>query len=133
MTEQLNDIIISYRQPDFQKRIDNLRRKKSPAGRFSGYDSTGSHDVLDIIRKVTEKGDEAISEYTEKFDEVKLTPQQFRVSAEEIKQAHRDIEKNQPELILKHLRCQRSSNQSPHPPDKQTHPERRHLHLFPGC
>ena len=92
MTDKLDKILISYKQPDFQKRLADLRSKKAPAGRFAGYDSEGSLKVLEIIREVSEKGDKAVSEYTEKFDEVKLAPEQFKVSSGDLEKAHKEID-----------------------------------------
>ncbi len=37
--------------------------------------------------------DEAVAEYTEKFDGVKLTPDQFRVSQKDLEKAHKEIDK----------------------------------------
>ncbi len=48
--------------------------------------------VEDIIVKVVENGDSAVAEYTEKFDGVSLTPDQFRISDEDIEQAHDNID-----------------------------------------
>src|SRR5947209_3734521 len=45
--------------------------------------------VRPIVQAVRERGDEALVEFTERFDHVQLTPQQLRVSREEIEQAHR--------------------------------------------
>ncbi|MHC4069523.1 MAG: histidinol dehydrogenase [Planctomycetota bacterium] len=92
MTEKLDKILISYKQPDFQKRLADLRRKKAPAGRFAGYESKGSLEVLKIIQKVADEGDKAVADYTYTFDEVELTPEQFKVSPEELEKAHKEIE-----------------------------------------
>jgi histidinol dehydrogenase len=52
--------------------------------------------VEKIIRAIVERGDEAVVEYTEKLDRVKLTPDQFRVSDEDLERAHKKIA---PELL----------------------------------
>lgn len=44
--------------------------------------------VRPIVQAVRERGDEALIEFTERFDRVQLTPQQLRVSRDEIEQAH---------------------------------------------
>ena len=41
-----------------------------------------------ILEAVRERGDEAVSEYTEKLDGAALTPESFRVSREEIREAY---------------------------------------------
>ena len=49
---------------------------------------------------MNKRGDEAVAEYTEKFDGVKLTPEQFRISEAELKEAHKAIDKK----LLKSIR-----------------------------
>ena len=93
MPHQLDKILISSSQRDFDERLQLLRQKKAPAGRFKGYDSEGSQQVLKIIRNVAEKGDEALADYTQRFDGVKLTPKQFKVPVEDIQKAHKQIDK----------------------------------------
>jgi histidinol dehydrogenase len=46
---------------------------------------------LSIIRDVDRRGYEAVAEYTERFDKVKLTPDQFKVSPEHLQKAHKQI------------------------------------------
>ena len=50
------------------------------AARFADYGSEENQQVIDIIHNVVEHGDKAVAEYTEKFDDVKLRPDDFRVS-----------------------------------------------------
>jgi histidinol dehydrogenase len=54
-------------------------------------------DLLDyvrpIVRDVRDRGDAALIEYMEKFDHVRLTPAQLRVSREEIERAHATLDK----------------------------------------
>jgi histidinol dehydrogenase len=52
--------------------------------------------VEEILRSVVERKDEAVAEYTEKFDGVKLTPEQFRVDQNDLKKAHEQLA---PELL----------------------------------
>lgn len=61
------------------------------AARFAGYGSEENQQVIDILRDVADHGDKAVAEYTEKFDGVKLTPGQFRVSRDELEKANREI------------------------------------------
>ena len=99
MFEKLDQILILPTQPDYKEKVNRLREKKTPAGRFAGYDSEDSRAVLTIVRRVAELGDEAIAEYTEKFDGVKLTPREFRVSKSELKKAHNEIARKNPQLL----------------------------------
>jgi len=49
--------------------------------------------VADIIEKVRNAGDKAVAGYTYQFDKVKLSPSQFRISGQELKKAHQQIDK----------------------------------------
>jgi len=52
-----------------------------------------------IFRDVVKRGDEAVAEFTENYDGIKLTPEQFRIPKEDLEKAHKEIEKNKPELL----------------------------------
>ena len=52
--------------------------------------------VQNVIDDIRENGDAALLKYTEKFDDVKLTPDQLRVSEQEIEDAIKSID---PELL----------------------------------
>lgn len=49
--------------------------------------------VIEILGKVAKDGDKAVAEFTEQFDKVKLTPEQFRVSEKELKKTHEEIDR----------------------------------------
>jgi len=61
------------------------------AARFAGYGSQENQQVIDILSNVADHGDRAVAKYTEKFDGVKLTPGQFRISRDELEKANREI------------------------------------------
>jgi histidinol dehydrogenase len=48
--------------------------------------------VREILQNVKDRGDEALIEYTERFDRVKLTPETLRVTKEEVEQAYREVD-----------------------------------------
>ncbi len=48
--------------------------------------------VRPIVQVVRERGDEALIDFTARFDHVELTPNNLRVSREEIEQAHRTLD-----------------------------------------
>jgi len=50
--------------------------------------------VKEIIRNVKEKGDKAVLEYTEKFDKVKLSPEEIKVPFKELEKAYEEIEED---------------------------------------
>lgn len=99
MPHELDKILILPSQPDYKERLKKLHEKKAPAGRFAGYDSEGSQQVLQIIREVSEEGrkyessDDAIAGFTKEYDLVVLKPEEFQVSKEELEKAHKDINK----------------------------------------
>ncbi len=109
MNYNLDKILILPSQPDFKNRLEQLREKKAPAGRFKGYDSKDSLQVLEIIHNVAEEGnatlrecktsDEAVAGYTERFDHVKLAPHEFKVSLADLKKAHNEIKEKNPSLL----------------------------------
>jgi histidinol dehydrogenase len=53
-----------------------------------------AQSVRTIVEQVGLRGDEAVAEYTEKFDTVKLSASQFRISQEEMKKAHESLDKD---------------------------------------
>ncbi|MGB7287858.1 MAG: histidinol dehydrogenase [Salaquimonas sp.] len=55
--------------------------------------------VRDIIASVRERGDAALIEYTAKFDRMELTPEQIRVSADEIASAVKQVSKKDLEAL----------------------------------
>ncbi|MGB2807907.1 MAG: histidinol dehydrogenase [Sedimentisphaerales bacterium] len=100
MTNKLDKILISYKQPDFDQRLVQLRIAICQAATFNPRSDEGK-EVVEIIEKVLKHGDKAVAEYTEKFDDVKLTPEQFLVSKENLEKAHREIDKDLLTLIHK--------------------------------
>jgi histidinol dehydrogenase len=86
---ELDKILISSSQPDFQDQIEALHRKLKSKARFGGLDEA---PVWEIIRNVSENGDEAVAEYTEKYDGVKLKPEQFRISKKDLERARKAID-----------------------------------------
>ncbi len=99
MPEELDKILISPLQADYDKRLERFRREKSSSGRFAGYDSQCARDVLKIVRDVAENGDEAVSRYTKKFDHVDLRPDEFKVPKHNLQTAHAEIQDNNSELL----------------------------------
>ena len=65
--------------------------KRSP-GQYGAY----AGQVETILKEVKEKGDEALFAYTERFDGVRLNPENFRVTPEEIREAYEQVD---PELL----------------------------------
>ncbi len=97
MTHKLDQILISASQRNFKKQINNLHWKLLKAARFGGFDKKSEanrQEVLNIIRDVDERGDEAVAKYTKDYDGVELKPEEFRVSKEMLEKAYREIPKD---------------------------------------
>ncbi|MHC4642607.1 MAG: histidinol dehydrogenase [Planctomycetota bacterium] len=102
MSNELDKILILPSHRDFLNRLEKLREKKAPTGRFRGYDSPESKQVLEIIREVAEEGeerrfassDEAVAGYTIEFDNAELRPDEFKILLTDLKKAHKNIDKN---------------------------------------
>jgi len=87
---ELDQILISYKQPDFDKGLEKLRFLTLQATWFR--DDSNRDKVKEIVEDVSKRGDEAVAEYTEKFDGIKLTPEEFRVSKGDLEEAHQGVD-----------------------------------------
>ncbi len=99
MPHELDKILISASQPDFVDRFVKIREDVFKATHFD-FGSIEDERLEDILDQVAKRRDSAVAEYTYKFDGVKLTPEQFRVSKEELENAHEEIDKE----LLKSIR-----------------------------
>jgi len=98
MPHELDQILISYKQPHFYKRIAKVRIKVMLASRFTPDDERNI--VLnEIFSEIANRGLAAVAEFTEKFDGVKLSPEQFRVDQADLKKSHNELKKNNPKLL----------------------------------
>ncbi|MBR6380455.1 MAG: histidinol dehydrogenase [Lachnospiraceae bacterium] len=62
-------------------------KSRNPGG-FSEYEKT----VREILEEVRTRGDEAVFAYTRKFDGFELTPENIRVTREEIEAAYKELD-----------------------------------------
>ncbi len=102
MNQELDKILISYKQPGFKNRLRNFSLSKTGLSHF-GFGELhieNKQKVEAILTKVIIERDKAVVEYTEKFDGVKLAPGQFRISKKELEKAHEEIN----EELLKSIR-----------------------------
>jgi histidinol dehydrogenase len=99
MSNELDKILIKYDQPDFTERSTKIRADVFSSTNFD-FDSEKEKQLEAIFNEVIKRGDEAVAEFTEKFDGVKLTPEQFRISEAELDDAHKTIDKK----LLKSIR-----------------------------
>ena len=94
MPQELDRIVITSSRPGFQKKIERFRSAMARAARLADVGSEESQQVVDIVRNVMDRGDKAVAEYTAKFDGVKLRPEQFRVSQDELDRANQEIDQD---------------------------------------
>jgi histidinol dehydrogenase len=78
--------------------------------------------IKDIIDDVKNRGDEAVANCTAKYDNVKLTPVQFRVTEEELKKAHREIDSKLLKIIRRAIENVRKYQTEIFIGNKNTHP-----------
>jgi histidinol dehydrogenase len=87
-------MLISYEQWDFHRALDDLFLANAGLSHF-GFGERHIKDnrkVAEILNKVAKEKDKAVCDYTKEFDDVALTPQQFKVSQKELKKAHEEID-----------------------------------------
>ncbi len=80
--------------------VDNLKDVCEELGARGKMDLGPVIDVVQgVLDNIRTRGDEAVLEYTRKFDKASLTPESMRVTPEEIKSAYESLEKDDPELL----------------------------------
>lgn len=99
MSDELDKVLILSSGPDWRERLREIRATVRRATYFEDG-SDEDKELNAILGGVKENKDRAIEDYTRKFDGVTLTPEEFRVSQEELKTAHAQIDKE----LLKSIR-----------------------------
>ena len=99
MSNELDKLLISSSHPTFGNILNELRFAVVHATRFR-IDSPENEQLRGIVKDVMKRGDEAVAEYTKKYDDIELSPDEFRVSKEELEKAHVEINKK----LLKSIR-----------------------------
>jgi len=118
---ELDQILISPSQPDFEERFTRIRTTVFEATHFND-DSDEDKQLKDILGEVSKRGDKAIADFTEKFDGVKLTPEQFKVSEEDLEKAHKQIDKDLAASIRQAIENVRKYQEEIFIGNKTTHP-----------
>ncbi|MCI5117096.1 MAG: histidinol dehydrogenase [Candidatus Electrothrix sp. LOE1_4_5] len=80
--------IENYATDQGKKSMDSLR------DRFALADSNCAQTVSDILEQVRSRGDEAVLEYTRRFDAPELSLEAFKVSEEEFDQAAESVDED---------------------------------------
>lgn len=91
MNIALESILLIHGQPDFDTKISRLFKEHSMRAFLEDKQELAA-SVRQIVADVGKRGDAAVSEYSERFDRVRLSPEGFRISAEELKKAHSRLE-----------------------------------------
>ena len=91
MPHELDQILISSSQPNFKERLRKLRFEVVHATRFK-IGSKQYEKVRSIVQDVAARKDTAVAEYTKEYDDIELSPDEFRVSKEDLEKAHKDVD-----------------------------------------
>lgn len=91
MSNDLDQILISHE--NFSARELGMLQGKIIAEPAFGHSSDERNDVLGIIDEIITRKDDALIEYTEKFDNVVLTSDQIQITEKELKEAHSKLDK----------------------------------------
>jgi histidinol dehydrogenase len=92
MKNDLRKILITANSANFAKKISALRKNVGSVAAFDPTSGEGKK-VAQIITDVKKQGDKAVGKYTLAFDKVKLKPAQFKISTNELKASHENIDK----------------------------------------
>jgi len=93
MPHELDQILIPASDPDWHARL----REIHATARWATYFEDGSKEdkqLNEILRTLRERrgANSAIMDYTNRFDKVQLTPEQFRISKEDLEKAHKETD-----------------------------------------
>lgn len=97
MSHELDKLLISYEQPEFKEKLRKFLHSKAGLSHFGMgtphiENRRKVEEILDEFVKDEGRADELLAKYTEKFDGVKLTPDQFRISHADLERAHKEID-----------------------------------------
>jgi len=95
MKKRFENIVIDKSKADFDEKMQRLRNEHSMSDYIRTHDEIISR-VRNVVKDIANRGDAALAEYTEKFDGVKLSAQEFRVNQEDMAKAHASLD---PELL----------------------------------
>lgn len=93
MSNRFAEILVSTSSPEWHARLRQVHRRVREATYFDDgdEDDTQLNEILAAV-KDQRRGEKAIQKYTERFDGVLLTPEQFRVDTSELEKAHTEID-----------------------------------------
>jgi len=91
LSKELDRILVYSSSPDWYQRIREIHKLIRRATYFE-QGSEQDKSLREILKNVSKHKDRAVQEYTQRFDGVKLSPEQFRISQGQLKRAHKDID-----------------------------------------
>jgi histidinol dehydrogenase len=91
MAKNLKQILIQEGKPEFIGKLIDLCKSLESGATF-GFTDDERYIVKEVISNVNINKVNAVIEYTEKFDDTKLSENQLRISTEELKKAHDEID-----------------------------------------
>lgn len=99
MSSTLESILLIAGTSDFESRSRRLLQEHSMRS-FLEDKRALAESVRQIVADVGKRGDAALSDYCERFDRVRLSPEEFRIPSKDLEKAHRQL----PPELLKSLR-----------------------------
>jgi len=90
MKNELDHILISSNSPQWEQKLGKLHEALLKATYFTGEDQRHK-SLMQILDGVRTRGDKAVREFTKKFDNVNLKPENFRIATEQLEKAHEEI------------------------------------------
>jgi histidinol dehydrogenase len=91
VSSKFDSILLNTSDSDYSTRIQRLWAEHSMA-EYLKSNGDFAETVRKIVADVAQRGDTAVSEYTEKFDAVTLTANEFRISTDDLKAAHASLD-----------------------------------------
>ncbi len=90
--------LLRYTAPGFSRRLAKYCRNTRGTPEFRDQ-------VARILQAIEIDGDKAVSEYTSRFDNVRLSPKQFRIETGEIRNAGKNLSKAQKRAVKIAIHC----------------------------
>jgi len=98
LSQGLDRILVYSSSPDWHQKIGGIHESVSRATYFE-QGSEQDKSLREILENVRVRKDSAVQEYTRKFDGVKLSAQEFRISEGQLNRAHKDIDRGLLKLV----------------------------------
>jgi len=102
MAGNLAKILIPSSDTKWHQKIRDLHKKLFEASYFLPDDER-YEQLMKILSAVRKRQDQALIEFTDKFDKVKLTASKFRVNSRQLEDAHSSIDKDLLSAIRKSI------------------------------